>query len=625
VQADIRIEPETLKDLLGPAPTPIWITDSGLIVFVNQAAIATLGGSRADQFLSRCALEFIDPSSHGLARERMHARYENGSAPGAVEENFLTLQGEIVPVLVTNIPFTWEGRPAQQVHFTDLRPVKRAQQAAEASRAQIDFLTDKVPALIAYLDRDLRYLSANHAHVSWTGEQPDKLVGKHVDDIIRKHIAPAEWESAENALQACLSGTSCTLLFHANYGSQDRIVQAHYAPDINSHGEVSGVIMLVVDVTEQRRAEKELEFRATLLEEALEPIFAWELPGPMTYWNRAAEELYGYSQSEALGHSSHDLLQTRSPVPIAEIERTLAEEGVWQGYLHHITKRGENLIVEARLRALRSGGVMYVIECIRDATQRVRAEEDLRAFTATLESRIAERTEALTQANADLQAYAYTISHDLRAPLRTMQGFANALIEDYTDVLDVLGKRYLERIGAAAERMDQLISDLLEYSRLGRDNLRLDRVDLTRVVQDVLGQHQAAITRSGATISVDPDLPCVKGHYTTLVQIVGNLLSNAIKFHRAGVPPKVRIEARRSPGQVRLFVCDEGIGVGPEHQSRIFQVFERLHGQESYPGTGIGLAIVKRGVERLGGAVGIHSKVEGGSSFFIDLPEAATV
>lgn len=619
-----NIEAETLNGLLGPAPTPIWIADRGHIVFINQAAVTMLGGSRAEEFLSRSVFEFIDPAFHALARERMHAQYENGSTLDPVEEEFLTLQGETVPVLVTSIPFRWKGRSTLQVHFTDLRPVKRVQRAAAASHAQIELLSDKVPALVAYLDRNLRYVTANRAYLQWTGEQPENVVGRHVQEIIAKHISPAEWESTYRALQACLQGTASTLQLNANYRSQERVVQAHYAPDFDAEGAVVGVIVLVVDVTEQRLAQQELEFRATLLEEALEPIFAWELPGPITYWNRAAEQLYGYSRSEALGRSSHELLNTQAEISISEIEDLLAQQGAWQGQLQHTAKDGQRLVVEARLRSLHSGGRRYVIECTRDATQRVRAEEALRQLTATLESRVEERTEALTQANADLQAFAYTISHDLRAPLRTMQGFANALMEDYTDALDLLGKRYLERIGAAAERMDQLISDLLEYSRLGRDNLKLERVDLGRVMQDVLGQHQAAIARSEAHVSVAEHLPAVMGHYATLVQILGNLLSNAVKFHKPGSPPQVRIEAERSRGRVRIVVCDEGIGVEAEHQSRIFQVFERLHGQETYTGTGIGLAIVKRGVERLGGTAGVDSQPGKGSSFFIDLAEAPT-
>ncbi|MBN1956315.1 MAG: HAMP domain-containing protein [Anaerolineae bacterium] len=244
----------------------------------------------------------------------------------------------------------------------------------------------------------------------------------------------------------------------------------------------------------------------------------------------------------------------------------------------------------------------------------------LRNLVATLEQRVAERTQALQEANAELEAFAYSVSHDLRAPLRATQGLSQALLEDCGDQLDAVGRDYVLRIQGSAQRMDTLIQDLLAYSRIARANVEFKVVSLELVLQDVLLQLESAIREQDARVTVEKPLPAVVGHYPTLAQVVANLVANAIKFVAPDVQPRVRIWAEKRDGVVRLWVEDNGIGIAPEHYERIFCVFERLHGIETYPGTGIGLAIVRKGMQRMGGAVGLDSTVGEGSDFWIELP-----
>lgn len=241
--------------------------------------------------------------------------------------------------------------------------------------------------------------------------------------------------------------------------------------------------------------------------------------------------------------------------------------------------------------------------------------EDLQAANRKLAS----TTRQLEAANQELEAFAYSVSHDLRAPLRAMEGFAQALLEDYTADLDPTAREYARRIVAAAERMNALIHDLLLYSRLGRQEMRLVPVPLDRVVAAVVEELAPEIQRRGAQVTVEGPLPEVEGHETTLVQVLANLVDNALKFAAPGVQPQVRLWAETKDEAVRLWVEDNGIGIALEHQERIFRIFERLHGQETYPGTGVGLAIVRRGVERMGGHVGVESEVGKGSRFWVQL------
>ncbi len=251
-----------------------------------------------------------------------------------------------------------------------------------------------------------------------------------------------------------------------------------------------------------------------------------------------------------------------------------------------------------------------------------RLYERVKRQAVELEQRVQERTRELEAANQELDAFSYSISHDLRAPLRAMQGFTEALLEDYGERLDSTGQDYAQRIVAASHRMDALIQDLLAYSRLSRTEVRLDAVKVELVVDDVCGQLATELKDRGAEITVDRPLARVMAHRTVFGQILANLLTNAVKFVSPTTLPRIRIWTDIRSDWVRLWVEDNGIGILPEHRERIFRAFERLHGVEQYPGTGIGLAIVQKGIARLGGQVGLESVPGQGSRFWVELKSA---
>ena len=230
----------------------------------------------------------------------------------------------------------------------------------------------------------------------------------------------------------------------------------------------------------------------------------------------------------------------------------------------------------------------------------------------------------LQDSNAALDAFAYTVSHDLRAPLRAMQGFSKALLEDFATELGTQGRDYASRVVAAAARMDELIQDLLAYSRLSRTDMALADVPLDEAVDSILLRMQGVIADRRAAITVDKPLPTVRAHRATIQQCLINLVNNALKFTAPDATPEIRIRAEPRGERVRCWVEDHGIGIAPEHHERIFRVFERLHGAETYPGTGIGLAIVKKGVERMEGQAGVDSVLGQGSRFWFELRAGGT-
>ena len=221
-----------------------------------------------------------------------------------------------------------------------------------------------------------------------------------------------------------------------------------------------------------------------------------------------------------------------------------------------------------------------------------------------------------------MEAFSYTVAHDLRAPLRGMQGFAHALMDDYGEKLDHSAQDYLTRIMRSAERMDALIQDLLEYSRLSGSELTFRSVAVGDAVQNVIDRRADEIQRAGADVQVNLEHGYVKAHAATLETALENLIANALKFSRSGVPPVIKVRAIKQGEFVQISVQDNGIGIAAEHHGRIFRVFERLHGEQSFPGTGIGLAIVKKAIERMGGRVGLASELGEGSLFWMELPKA---
>jgi signal transduction histidine kinase/CHASE3 domain sensor protein len=253
------------------------------------------------------------------------------------------------------------------------------------------------------------------------------------------------------------------------------------------------------------------------------------------------------------------------------------------------------------------------------AIQQSRLRSQLQKYAAELEQRVVERTVRLQAANDELEAFSYTVAHDLRAPLRGIEGYASALMEDYGEQLDEVAQDYIHQVIASIHRMNTLVQDLLAYSHLSREELELVPVSLTQVVAEAQAQLESTLKERKAEITVAEPLPKVMGHYSTLVQAVANLLSNAAKFTAAESKPQICLWAEEKKNQVRLWVDDNGIGIEPQYQQQIFGVFERLHARDAYPGTGIGLAIVRKGVERLGGRSGVESTFGKGSRFWIEL------
>ena len=378
----------------------------------------------------------------------------------------------------------------------------------------------------------------------------------------------------------------------------------------------AAALNIMDDAMEARRqAERAAEASARLaaiVEYSDDAIISKTLDGIVTSWNKGAERIFGYAAEEMIGKSVSALIPTDRLNEEPEIfEHLKRGEHIEQYETVRRRKDGEDIDVSLTISPIRDieGRIIGASKIAQDITERKRAEEEVRRVNRDLAA-----------VNAELESFSYSVSHDLRAPLRAMQGFAQALLEDYADRLDSVAQDYAQRIVGATRRMDTLTQDLLAYSRLSNADLHLRPVCLASIVAGAQAQLKDSLQERKAQLTVEEPLPQVVGHSATLVQVAVNLLANAAKFVAPGVQPQVRVWAEERGQRIRLWVGDNGIGIESEHQDRIFRVFERLHGIETYPGTGIGLAIVRKGVERMGGLVGVESELSRGSRFWIELP-----
>jgi PAS domain S-box-containing protein len=338
--------------------------------------------------------------------------------------------------------------------------------------------------------------------------------------------------------------------------------------------------------------------------------------------------LLGFSAVEIVGQSVLRLVpEELHPEEIGIVARLRRGESIKPYETICLTKDGRRVHVSVRVSPVRneSGAVIGASKIARDITERKNAERALQdaqskltRHALELERIVAERTAKLSESNAELEAFSYSLSHDMRAPLRAISGFTKIVLAEHGPKLDAMGRDYLERTVEAAARLDRLIQDVLAVSRLSRQEMKLRPLDVEKQVRDIIHE-RAELQAPQAEVQVSSPLLPMMGHEASFTQCLTNLLSNAVKFVAPGVTPQVRIYSEPVDGQVRLWVEDNGIGIDAAGQERLFKIFQRLHPQTEYEGTGIGLAIVRKAVERMGGRAGVESEPGRGSRFWVQL------
>jgi signal transduction histidine kinase len=358
---------------------------------------------------------------------------------------------------------------------------------------------------------------------------------------------------------------------------------------------------------------------AALLENIELGVFRMSLEGQLEEGNKAFWSMLGLAPGEYSKAPSHPLIlevkqrlpDLRATLDTAELQTLSGDLGAG-GRAHTV-----------KLVRVRVNGHDAVDGIVEDFTSLRRADLEIHRLNVDLEQRIAERTRQLQEANEALETFGFSVSHDMREPLRTIQGYVNALKQDFSEGRMEQAVQYINRIDAIARRIDTMVSDLLEFARLSRAEIAIGTVAVADAIMDMRSMLHAETSGVRAELRFEvPDGLLASAHRQTLVQALTNLVSNALKFVAPGTVPVVTVRAQEVGSMVRISIEDNGIGIADTAQGRIFNVFERLHSEEEFPGTGIGLAIVKKGIERMGGNVGVSSAPGAGSTFHVELPLA---
>jgi PAS domain S-box-containing protein len=394
-----------------------------------------------------------------------------------------------------------------------------------------------------------------------------------------------------------------------------------------------------LDTIEQRhsalaRSEADLEAQKEWLRVTLtsigDGVIVTDPTGRVVLMNHEAERLTGWTNLEALHQPLSSVFKiVDQTTRVAEEDRvtTILRERRVLGLAHNtllLSRAAEEWPIEDSAAPIcdAKGTILGVVVVFHDATEVREAQASLRAYSADLEKKVADRTTTLQQAVSELEAFSYTVSHDLRSPLRAMQGFSEAVLEDYGDKLDEQGRTYLERIRNAGERLDKLIQDLLSYTRISREDSPLQAIDLNPLIASII-ERDPLLNAPDTLVHIEGKLPQVLGREAALVQVLSNLLGNAAKFVPQGTAAKIQIRSEDRGNRARIWIGDNGIGVSAQDQERIFQMFVQVNEGRVYGGTGVGLAIVKKAVQTMRGAIGVESAEGSGSRFWFELEKAA--
>jgi PAS domain S-box-containing protein len=455
---------------------------------------------------------------------------------------------------------------------------------------------------------DYRFLLVNPAFEGQTGIA--NAVGKRMREIAPLH----EEHWFETFGKIAMTGEACRFERHA--AQLGRYYEV-YGWRVGSPKERK-VGILFNDITARKRAEESERRLAAIVEYSDDAIISIDLDAVITSWNEGAERLYGHSAEEAIGQPVTILIpQNRENEEPGLLSRIRRGETVAHYETVRCRKDGTPVDISLTISPLKDsdGRVVGASKVARDITEKVRARE-------MLEQTVADRTAQLRDTVAELEAFSYSIAHDMRAPLRSMNGYARFLAQDFAEILPEEGKEFLRRISSGAGRLDELITDVLNYSKISRSEISLETVEIERLTREIIESYPS-LSESGATILVQTPMPPVMANAAALTQCLSNLISNAIKFVPRDRKAHVRIRAETVGEVVRLSVEDNGIGITEDGRKRIFRMFQRLNPSAEFEGTGIGLTIVRKAVARMGGQVGVESEPGAGSVFWIELRRAA--
>jgi PAS domain S-box-containing protein len=623
IEAEVlRRQNQELRDFIESTSIPFhWVNGKGVIQWANQAELDLLGYSK-EEFVGHPIAEFH------VNRERAEELLRRLARREAIKDFPARLKartGAIKEVLIDSTG-RWENdRFLHSECITrDITEQKAAQDASQFLAAIVESSDD---AIIAK-DLEGQITSWNQGAERLFGYRADEVLGQPISILI-----PTERKDEEPGILSRLRRGERIDHYETIRRRKDGSlveISLTVSPVRTTDGRIIGASKIARDISQRKQAEAALSaseerFR-TIADNIAQLAWTADKLGHATWYNRRWYDYTG-TTFEVMKDRGWESVQHPDHVERvkAKLESTLQRGEPWEDTFPLRGRDGRHRWYLSRAVPIRdpAGNIRCWFGTNTDISELLETREALAKSHDDLENRVRERTASLEQAIAQMEEFSYSVSHDLRGPVRAMSGYAQAVLEDYGKQLDARGRDYLDRIIRGSSRMQRLIHDVLTYSRLARCEIQLQPVALQKLLPDIIQQYPE-MQAPRAEISFREPLAPVIAHEASLTQAISNLLSNGVKFVAPRTTPKLQIWTQIRNGMTRLWIEDNGIGIQPQHQRRLFGMFERVHQDKTYDGTGIGLAIVRKAVERMGGCVGVESDGLTGSSFWIDLPTADT-
>jgi PAS domain S-box-containing protein len=507
------------------------------------------------------------------------------------------------------------GQPSHfLLQLQDITQRKAAEVALRDSEERFRATFEQAALGIVHISLDGRMLRVNGSLCRMHGYAREELLGVNAADLMADN-----WAAGEHDIQTLLDGkaTSYTAVRRFIRKSGEVYPARVSVTLVRGDGSEPYLVSIVEDLSDHARDQQRIREQAQMLDQASDAIVVEDKERRVRYWNQGAERLFGWTAAQAEARSFAELLGEGAELS-QEDSANLEQHGTWIGEVQCRAADGRMLEVERRLTVIRRdhGSPMSVLSVNSDVTERRRAEREILRLNGALENRIRQRTAQLEESNEELRTFAYSMAHDLRAPLATTGGFSRQLELLLGDKLDEKGRHYMQRMRHGVQMMSDLTDALLSLANLSQEPLQCDSVDLSALANAWLHRVRAAEPSRDVEVTI-ADTAHVRGDSRLLKVLVENLLGNAWKFtsRRRGACIEFGVAHGTAADVPEFFVRDNGAGFDSAYASKLFTPFQRLHAVHEFPGTGIGLAMVRKIVSRHGGRVWAESPAGGGAVF----------
>lgn len=607
----------------------IWILDAETMRFTYVSpSVVRLRGYTPEEVLA-------EPITHALSLEaaigitsitnqRAKDLLSGKELPGTFYTNEVEQPckdgSSVLTEVVTTFHINHESGRVEVLGVTrDITERKKAADALRQSEIYFSDVFESVNVGVAYTTLTGKFLAINKALEDLLGIPEEEVIGKTLIPIVRKFLTGKNLKTALRAITSILQKKK---IKPVQIEFNDKILEVSVNSSRNSD-RLTGVFR---DVTERKKADEEIQkiskhYRA-LIEKATDGIILLDASGNIKFASPSARKIFGYGLKEKIpGNPATFTHPEDLPMVLSELGKLMGDPQYVPTIQYRFSDtKGNWLWVESTFsNFLDDPSVESIVINFRNITDRKLVEDEIKMLNVGLEERVNERTAQLEAANSELQAFAYSVSHDLRAPLRAIDGFSKFVLEDYGNKLDEEGQRLLGLIRSNTQKMDKLITDILALSRVTRGEHKKSKIDMTKMAVSMFNEAVSPEVQEKLIFTIEA-LPESYADSTYIKQVWINLISNAIKFSSLKVKPEIKIGGYTKNGSNVYYIKDNGVGFNPEYAHKLFGVFQRLHKVTEFEGTGVGLAIVQRIIHRHGGTVWAESKEGQGATFFFSLP-----